>query len=133
MCYFECLVFHFPPWVTLAPTIFLHHVSFLNPHPSLGGCVDTAGTIQRGFRSMGIGNQILCPQDPGSFHGSLQPDMAVKPTEDLRTAQIPEAGVSPEEELSEAGKVVSLLRSGEALFPLMQLSHGPNCILFLLL
>uniref|UniRef100_A0A8C0WRL7 Homologous recombination OB-fold protein OB-fold domain-containing protein n=1 Tax=Castor canadensis TaxID=51338 RepID=A0A8C0WRL7_CASCN len=49
------------------------------------------------------------PKDPGSFHGSLQPDMAVKPTEDLRTAQIPEAGVSPEEELSEADDLDGLL------------------------
>uniref|UniRef100_H0WVU8 Homologous recombination factor with OB-fold n=1 Tax=Otolemur garnettii TaxID=30611 RepID=H0WVU8_OTOGA len=59
----------------------------------------------RDFGSIGIGNQILCPQDSGSFHDSLQHDVAAKPGESLRTAQNPEAG----EELPEADDLDGLL------------------------
>ncbi|KAM5273388.1 homologous recombination OB-fold protein [Ctenodactylus gundi] len=49
------------------------------------------------------------PEDPGSFHGCLQHDLAAKPTEILRTTQKPEARVSPEEELPEADDLDGLL------------------------
>lgn len=48
------------------------------------------------------------PKDPGSFHDSLQPETA-KPKKSLRTAQNPEAGASPEEELPEADDLDGLL------------------------
>lgn len=48
---------------------------------------------------------LLCLQDPGSCHGHLQ-HQTEKPEKGLRTAQNPEAGAPPEEELSEAGKAV---------------------------
>ena len=67
-------------------------------------------TVQRDFRGTGIGNQILCPQDPGSFHESLQHETE-KPGKGLRIAQNPEAGATPKKELPEAGKAVSPPRS----------------------
>ncbi|XP_037666436.1 homologous recombination OB-fold protein [Choloepus didactylus] len=49
------------------------------------------------------------PKDPGSFRGSLQPDVAVKPGQGSRAAQHPEAGVTTEEELPEADDLDGLL------------------------
>ncbi|XP_046298852.1 homologous recombination OB-fold protein [Marmota monax] len=48
-------------------------------------------------------------KDPGSFHDGFQHDVAAKPREDLRTAQNPVAGVSPEEELPETDDLDGLL------------------------
>ncbi|XP_023367009.1 uncharacterized protein C17orf53 homolog [Otolemur garnettii] len=51
------------------------------------------------------GSVLLLKQDSGSFHDSLQHDVAAKPGESLRTAQNPEAG----EELPEADDLDGLL------------------------
>lgn len=48
------------------------------------------------------------PEDPGRFHGSLQHETE-KPRKGLRTAQSPEAGAPPEEELPEADDLDGLL------------------------
>lgn len=69
-----------------------------------------ATVLSKGLGGTGIGNGTLCLQSPGSFHGSLQHKTA-ETEEGLRTAQNPEAGASPEEELPEAGKAVGLPRS----------------------
>ncbi|KAM9597315.1 homologous recombination OB-fold protein [Trichechus inunguis] len=61
----------------------------------------------------GVGNFLKpsqpFPKDLGSFHGSLQCDVDPKSKEDLRTAQDPEAGVSPEEEHLETDDLDGLL------------------------
>ncbi|KAM9209845.1 homologous recombination OB-fold protein [Dugong dugon] len=49
------------------------------------------------------------PKDLGSFHGSLQRDVDPKSKEDLRTAQDPEVGASPEEEHLETDDLDGLL------------------------
>lgn len=70
---------------------------------------------------MVIGNQILCPQEPGSFHGSLQHETA-KPGEDLRAAQNLEAGAFPQEVPPEAGKTISPPGAEEILLFLLNCS-----------
>ncbi|XP_045045931.2 homologous recombination OB-fold protein [Desmodus rotundus] len=70
------------------------------------------------------------PKDPGDFCGSLQPE-TVRPREDLRTAQNPEAGTSPEE-LPEADDLDGLLSelpedffSGSSSWDAPQAGHPP--------
>lgn len=61
------------------------------------------GTSTLGIsRALSTCNQIHYPQNLGSFHGNLQPDVAAEPTQGLSTAQNP--AMSSEEELPEAGK-----------------------------
>lgn len=112
ICCSGCLAFQLPPlsWAWVTDSRHTPPLSFLSLHLFLCGCLGGDSTVQRGFRGTSIGNWILCLQDPGSFHGSLQHETG-KPEKGLRTSQNPEAGASPEEELPEAGTAVSPHRS----------------------